>query len=44
VPHAMQEMLMSADRPAARRAMDAMLPMGKLDVAKLREAFDGVPA
>ena len=44
VPHVMQEMLTSADRPAARRAMAAMLQMGKLDVEKLREAFEGVPA
>ena len=40
----MQEMLTSEDRDAAKRAMEAMLQMGRLDVEKLKEAFEGVPA
>ena len=27
-----------------QRAMEAMLKMTKLDIAKLREAYEGVPA
>ncbi|MDT9599028.1 VOC family protein [Sphingosinicella rhizophila] len=37
----MTEMLKSEDREAARRAMEAMLEMGKLDIAKLEKAFAG---
>lgn len=37
-------MLESTDRPAAKRAMEAMLRMEMLDVAQLKEAFEGVPA
>jgi len=44
VPRQLNEMLDSPDRDGARRAMEAMLKMEKLDVAKLREAFEGVPA
>jgi predicted 3-demethylubiquinone-9 3-methyltransferase (glyoxalase superfamily) len=44
VPRQLNEMLESPDRDAAKRAMEAMLKMQKLDVEKLREAFDGVPA
>ncbi|HEX5825656.1 MAG TPA: VOC family protein [Candidatus Limnocylindrales bacterium] len=44
VPRQLNEMLQSSDAPAARRAMEAMLQMKKLDVAKLSEAFEGVPA
>ena len=44
VPRQLNEMLESPDRDAARRAMEAMLEMKKLDIAKLREAFEGVPA
>ena len=43
VPHEMTEMLDSPDREGAARAMEAMLQMTKLDVAKLREAYAGVP-
>ena len=43
VPRELKEMEESSDRPAARRAMEAMLQMQKLDIAKLREAFEGVP-
>jgi predicted 3-demethylubiquinone-9 3-methyltransferase (glyoxalase superfamily) len=38
------ELLEGPDRDGARRAMEAMLKMSKLDVAKLREAYEGVPA
>ena len=44
VPKVLPEMLNSSDRPAAKRALEAMLQMTKLDVAKLREAYEGVPA
>lgn len=44
VPHQMQEYMDSSDRAAAQRAMEAMLQMTKLDVEKLREAYEGVPA
>lgn len=40
VPKAMNEMLESEDTDAARRAMEAMLQMGKLDVEELRRAFN----
>lgn len=43
VPRQLNEMLESSDRPAAKRAMEAMLQMQKLDVEKLREAYEGVP-
>jgi predicted 3-demethylubiquinone-9 3-methyltransferase (glyoxalase superfamily) len=43
VPRQLPEMLDSPDRAAAKRAMEAMLEMRKLDIAKLREAFEGVP-
>jgi len=44
VPRELTEMFESPDREAAKRAMEAMLEMQKLDVAKLREAYEGVPA
>ena len=44
IPRQLQEMLDSSDRDAAGRAMEAMLQMEKIDVAKLREAYEGVPA
>ena len=44
VPRQLPGFLGSSDHDAARRAMEAMLTMTKLDVAKLREAFEGVPA
>jgi predicted 3-demethylubiquinone-9 3-methyltransferase (glyoxalase superfamily) len=44
VPRQLAEMLESDDRAAAERATKAMLDMTKLDVAKLREAFEGQPA
>ena len=44
VPKVLPEYLRSDDREAAKRALDAMLKMTKLDVATLREAYEGVPA
>ena len=44
VPRQLEEMLESPDRPAAKRAMEAMLKMKKLDIEQLKEAFEGVPA
>jgi len=42
-PKQLNEMVESPDREAARRATEAMLQMTKLDIAKLVEAFEGVP-
>jgi predicted 3-demethylubiquinone-9 3-methyltransferase (glyoxalase superfamily) len=44
VPKVLPQLLGSPDREGAARAMEAMLQMTKLDVAKLREAYEGVPA
>ena len=44
VPDDMDELFSDADPERARRAMEAMLKMGKLDIAALRAAADGVPA
>jgi len=44
VPTGMEELFSDPDRGRARRAMEAMLEMGKLDIAALRRAADGVPA
>ena len=44
VPKALNEMFEGPDRDGARRAMEAMLQMGKLDEAELRRAFEGEAA
>ena len=44
VPTGMEELLNDPDPERARRAMQAMLEMGKIDIAALRSAADGVPA
>jgi predicted 3-demethylubiquinone-9 3-methyltransferase (glyoxalase superfamily) len=44
VPTGMDELFADPDPERARRAMEAMLKMGKLDIAALRRAADGVPA
>lgn len=44
VPRQLPEYLASPDREAAQRTMEAMLKMTKIDVEKLREAYEGVPA
>lgn len=42
VPAGLEDVLNDPDPERARRAMQAMLGMGKLDIAALREAADGV--
>lgn len=44
VPKVLPAYLRADDREAAKRALEAMLKMTKLDVAKLRDAYEGVPA
>jgi predicted 3-demethylubiquinone-9 3-methyltransferase (glyoxalase superfamily) len=44
VPSGMEELFADSDPERARRAMDAMLGMVKLDVAELRRAAEGEPA
>ena len=41
IPNALGEMLGDKDPAKAKRAMDAMLQMNKLDVSTLQRAFDG---
>ena len=41
VPRRLQELLDDADSDRARRAMEAMLTMGKIQVAELERAADG---
>lgn len=41
VPEGMEEMMADAESPGAKRAMDAMLRMKKLDLAELRRAQAG---
>jgi predicted 3-demethylubiquinone-9 3-methyltransferase (glyoxalase superfamily) len=43
-PRRLLEMTESDDRPAAERAMKAMLEMTKIDIAKVEEAYRGDPA
>ena len=43
VPRQLPEFLSGPDREGAARAMEAMLEMTKLDVEKLRAAYEGVP-
>ncbi len=44
VPTGMEELFADPDPERARRAMAAMLKMGKLDIATLRKAAEGSPA
>ena len=44
VPTGMEEVFSDPDPERAKRAMQAMLGMGKLDIAALRSAADGVTA
>jgi predicted 3-demethylubiquinone-9 3-methyltransferase (glyoxalase superfamily) len=44
VPTGMEAVFSDPDPERARRAMEAMLGMRKLDIAALRAAADGVPA
>jgi predicted 3-demethylubiquinone-9 3-methyltransferase (glyoxalase superfamily) len=41
VPEALPRLIGSADRPAAARAMQAMLAMSKIDIAALEAAYRG---
>jgi predicted 3-demethylubiquinone-9 3-methyltransferase (glyoxalase superfamily) len=43
-PAGMDELFSDSDPERATRAFDAMQKMGKLDIAELRRAADGVPA
>jgi predicted 3-demethylubiquinone-9 3-methyltransferase (glyoxalase superfamily) len=43
IPRQLPEMLDGPDRAGAARVMKAMLEMTKIDIAKLREAYEGVP-
>ena len=40
-PRVLMEAISSTDRAAAKRAMDAMLQMGKIDIAKIEAAYKG---
>jgi predicted 3-demethylubiquinone-9 3-methyltransferase (glyoxalase superfamily) len=44
VPTGMEELFTDPDTSRAERAMRAMLGMGKIDIAALHSAADGVPA
>ena len=44
VPAGMEELFSDSDPQRAKRAMEAMFGMRKLDIAALRAAADGVPA
>jgi predicted 3-demethylubiquinone-9 3-methyltransferase (glyoxalase superfamily) len=44
VPAGMEEVFADEDPERAKRAMEAMFKMGKLDIAALRNAADGVAA
>jgi predicted 3-demethylubiquinone-9 3-methyltransferase (glyoxalase superfamily) len=41
IPNFMDELFKDEKSAASKRAMEAMLQMKKMDIAKLREAFDG---
>ena len=43
-PRILIERTTSSDRPAAKRAMDAMLKMQKIDIAKIEAAYKGETA
>lgn len=44
VPANLGELLQGDDAAGSQRAGQALMQMGKLDIAKLREAYEGVPA
>jgi predicted 3-demethylubiquinone-9 3-methyltransferase (glyoxalase superfamily) len=44
VPTGLDELLSDPDPARAQRAVQSMLSMGKIDLAELRRAADGVPA
>ena len=41
VPSVLNELVGSTDKKRAKRAMDAMLKMKKIDIQKLQDAYDG---
>jgi predicted 3-demethylubiquinone-9 3-methyltransferase (glyoxalase superfamily) len=41
IPSALSTMLRDKDAAKARRVMEAMLKMDKIDIARLEEAYDG---
>lgn len=43
-PRALIDAISSPDRAAAKRAMDSMMTMQKIDIAKVEAAFNGEPA
>ena len=43
-PRVLMEMMTSTDRAAAKRAMEAMMTMGKIDIATLERAYAGEAA
>jgi predicted 3-demethylubiquinone-9 3-methyltransferase (glyoxalase superfamily) len=43
VPTGLEDLISNPDTERANRAMQAMLSMGKLDIAALRQAADGAP-
>ena len=43
VPEAMMEMISGTDQEKAKRAMEAMMGMVKLDIDALKRAYDGMP-
>jgi predicted 3-demethylubiquinone-9 3-methyltransferase (glyoxalase superfamily) len=43
-PRILLERTTSSDRPAAKRAMDAMLKMQKIDIATIEAAYNGETA
>ena len=43
-PRVLMEMMTSPDRAASKRAMEAMMTMGKIDIAELERAFEGEDA
>ena len=44
IPRRLPELLDAPDRAGAQRVMEAMLQMTKIEVDKLEEAYEGVPA
>jgi predicted 3-demethylubiquinone-9 3-methyltransferase (glyoxalase superfamily) len=40
IPSALSKMLQDKDREKAKRVMDAMLQMGKIDISRLQQAYD----
>ncbi len=41
VPSVLGDMLQDEDAAKSKRVMEAMLKMGKLDIARLKQAYEG---